>query len=92
MSAANTAVPAASAAELALLERGEVRDLVVAEDLDAVGMDEVEMAYERGGVGAVAPEPGRAARFSAEPGEPELVAIIVIQLRDADLQHGAARR
>ena len=73
-------------------ERGEVRDLVVAEDLNAVRMDEVEMAYERCAVGAVAPQPSAAARCSAEPGEPELVAIIVIQLRDADLQHGAARR
>jgi len=28
--------------------------------------------------------------FSADPGESELVAIVVIQLRDADLQHEAA--
>ena len=61
-------------------------------DLDAVGMDEIEVPYERGDTGAVAPKLGRAAALSADPGEAELVAIVVIQLRDADLQHEAARR
>ena len=78
--------------ELGLPECGEVGDLVVAEDLDAVGMDEIEVPYERRDAGTVAPKFGRAAGLSADPGEPELVAIVVIQLRDADLQHEAARR
>ena len=78
--------------EIGLLERGEMGDLVVAEDLDAVGVDEVEVPYERRDTGAVAPKLGCAAGLSADPGEPELVAIVVIQLRDADLQHAAARR
>src|SRR5438270_592730 len=78
--------------EIGLLERGEMGDLVVAEDLDAAGVDEVEVPYERRDTGAVAPKLGCAAGLSADPGEPELVAIVVIQLRDADLQHAAARR
>src|SRR5882762_6357906 len=78
--------------EFGLAECGQVRDLVVAEYLDAVGMDEIEVPYERGDAGTVAPKLGRAAGLSADPGEPELVAIVVIQLRDADLQHGAGRR
>jgi len=56
----------------ALLERRECELSVVAEDLDAVGMDEIEMAYERRDAGAVAPEPSRAAGLSADPGESEL--------------------
>ncbi len=78
--------------EFGLLECGEVSDLVIAEDLDPVGMDEIEVAYQRRDAGTVAPKLGRAAGLSADPGEPELVAIVVIQLRDADLQHEAARR
>src|SRR6267143_3787672 len=74
-----------------LLERGEVSYLVVAEDLDADWMDEIEMAYECRDAGAVAPEPSRPAGLSADPGEPELFAVVVIQLRDVDLQHEVAR-
>src|SRR5713101_2431573 len=47
--------------QFGLLERGEVSYLVIAEDLDAVGMDEIEMAYECRDAGAVAPQPSRAA-------------------------------
>src|SRR5712672_406608 len=77
--------------QFGLLERGEVGYLVVAEDLDAVGMDEIEMTYERRDDGAVAPEASRAAGLSADPGESELFAVVVIQLRDVDLQHEVAR-
>src|SRR5882672_4753764 len=40
--------------QFGLLERGEGGYLVVAEDMEAVGMDEMEMAYERRDPGAVA--------------------------------------
>ena len=42
------------AEELRFLERREMRDLVVAENLDSVGMDEVEVAHQRRDLGAVA--------------------------------------
>jgi len=41
--------------EFRLSECGKVSDLVVAEDLDAVGMDEIEVPYERCDDAAVAP-------------------------------------
>ena len=74
------------------LERGDVRLLVAARDLDAVRVDEVEVADERGRFGGVGADDRGAARLAAYPGELELLAVVLIQPRDAGLQHTAARR
>jgi len=47
--------------EIGLLECGEMGRSRDCEDLDAVGMDEVEVPYERCDAGAVQPKLGRAA-------------------------------
>ena len=74
------------------LERGEVRLLVASDDLDAVRVDEVEVADERGRLGGVGADDCAAALLAAYPGELELLRRILIQPRDAGLQHTAATR
>src|SRR6185312_10090645 len=64
--------------------------LVGADDLDAVGMGEVEVADEGGGLRGFAPHGGAA--FAARyPGERQRLARVVMQPRDVDLQHPAAK-
>ena len=62
-----------------------MRLLVFAEHLDAVRMDEIEMADERRGFRRVLTDYGVAAGVTGKPGQRELFAIALIELRDADL-------
>jgi len=63
-----------------------------ADDLDAVGVGEVEVADQRGGRCRLAPHRGSAAFTPADPGERERLAVVLMQPRDVDLEHRAATR
>ena len=77
--------------EQALEVAGERAGLVRPYDLDAVGMGEVEVADDRGGRGRFAAH-RRAAFASGDPGERQRLAVVVMQPRDVDLQHPAAKQ
>ena len=77
--------------EQALDEAGDDAGLVGADDLDAVGMGEVEVADQRGRGRGLAPHRG-AAVAPGDPGERQRLAVVVMQPRDVDLQHPAAMR
>jgi len=75
--------------EQLLDEAGKRAGLVGADDLDAVGVGEVEVTDQRGGLGCFAPHRG-AAFAPGDPGERERLAVVVMQPRDVDLQHPVA--
>ena len=70
---------------------GKRAGLVGADDLDAVGVGEVEMADQRSGLRGF-PAHGSAAFAACYPGERERLARVVMQPRDVDLQHPAPTR
>ena len=70
---------------------GEQRRLVGAEHLNAVRMSEIEVADQRRRCGRFAAHRG-ACFAPGDPDERERLAVVVMQLRDVDLQHRAAKR
>jgi hypothetical protein len=77
--------------EQALDVAGDGAGLVGADDLDAVGMREVEVPDDRGSLRRLTPY-RRAAFAPGYPGKRQRLAVIVMQPRDVDLQHPAAKR
>jgi hypothetical protein len=63
-----------------------------AEHLDAVWMNQVEVADKGRCINDVAADQRAATALAAYPGQAELLAIILMQPRDADLEHWAATR
>ena len=74
------------------LEPIEVLGLVGAEDLDPVGVGEVEVADQAAAACAASRRHRGAAFAPGDPGERQRLAVVVKQPRDADLQHAAAMR
>src|SRR5262249_27907574 len=74
------------------LERGDVRLLVAPEHLDAVRVDEIQMADECGRLGRILADDGPAARLAADPGEPQPLAVVLMEPCEAGLQHTVATR
>ena len=72
-------------------ERGDRSGLVDADDLDAVRMREIEVADQRRRRGRLAAHRG-AAFAPGDPGERKRLAVVLMQLRDVDLEHPAAMR
>ena len=75
--------------EQALDESGDDAGLVGADDLDRIGVGEVEVADQRRGSRGLAAH-RRAAFAPGHPGERKRLAVIVMQPRDVDLKHPAA--
>ena len=72
-------------------ERGDRSGLVDADDLDAVRMREIEVADQRRRRGRLAAHHGPAFAPGG-PGERKRLAVVLMQLRDVDLEHPAAMR